>query len=182
MSTPFIGQICFFPWSWTPEGWFPCDGTLRQINQYPALFSLIGTIYGGSQQQGTFALPNLRGRVPVGLGLAQSPGATEVWSLGHAAGQEAVALTSQTYLPSHTHTISIGGVAPGTGTATAGAMLTTVVPNQWFAAPLAAANTTLSPQALSPAYGPGQAHENRQPYLVLNACIAYDGEYPDFDN
>lgn len=179
MSTPFIGQICFFPWSWPPYGWLYCDGTMYQIQQYQALFSLIGNVYGGDAKT-TFRVPDLRGRVPVGVGTAA--GSTHPWTLGGAYGADTVLLNSTSYLPPHNHTLQFPAVAPTTGVAAAGAALGPVAPNQFFSGPLSSTNTTFSPLALGPAYGTGTPHENRQPYLVLNACIAWDGDYPHLNN
>lgn len=178
MSTPFIGQICFFPWNWPPYGWLSCDGTMYQIQQFQALFSLIGNVYGGDAKT-TFRVPDLRGRVPVGLGTAA--GSTHNWTLGGAYGADTVSLNSTNYLPPHNHALQIPAAAPTTGVAAAGAALGPVAPNQFFSGPISDANTTFSPLALGSAYGPGAPHENRQPYLVLNACIAWDGEYPDLN-
>lgn len=178
MSTPFIGQICFFPWNWAPYGWLQCNGSIQPIQQFQALFSLIGNVYGGDAKT-TFGVPDLRGRVPVGLGAAV--GSSHVWTLAGAYGADSVSLNSTNYLPNHTHTLQIPTVASTTGVAAAGAALGPVAPNQFFSGPLSSANTTFSPLALGPAYGTGAPHENRQPYLVLNACIAWDGEYPDLN-
>ncbi|MBJ7413886.1 MAG: tail fiber protein [Niveispirillum sp.] len=180
MSTPFIGQICFFPWNWAPYGWLPCNGLLQSIQSYQALYSLIGNVYGGDGKT-TFGIPDLRGRVPVGVGAVN--GASHVWDLAGVFGADAVALgTNTNYLPNHTHTLSVAAAASTTGVATAGAMLGPVTPNQFFSGPATSTNpTTFSPLALGATYGTGAAHENRQPYLVLNACIAWDGEYPNLD-
>ncbi|WP_445681333.1 phage tail protein [Radicibacter daui] len=178
MSTPFIGQICFFPWNWAPQGWFLCDGSLQSVRQFPALYSLMGTTYGGDGRD-TFGLPNLSGRVPVGLGTA--PGGSVAWVPGGAYGVDTVTLNSTSYLPNHTHNLSFVAAPSNTGTAVAGAMLGNISPNQFWAATPAEANGTFSPAVMGPAYSTAPtSHENRQPYLVLNACIAWDGEYPEF--
>jgi len=180
MSTPFVGQICFFSFNWAPYGFFSCDGSLQSVQQYTALFSLLGKTYGGDGKT-SFGLPDLRGRVGVGLGTA--PGGVRNWPLNTPYGTEQVTITSPNQLPYHQHNLMIAAVASNTGTAAAGAMLAGVMPNQFWAAPPASANTTLNPVALASAYAAAPApHENRQPYLVLNPCIAWDGEYPDLNN
>jgi microcystin-dependent protein len=148
---------------------------MYQIQQYQALFSLIGNVYGGDAKT-TFRVPDLRGRVPVGLGTAA--GSVHAWTLGGANGADMVSLNNTNYLPPHNHNLQIPAAPSTTGVAADGAALGPVAPNQFFSGPISDANTTFSPLALGSAYGPGTAHENRQPYLVLNACIAWDGDYP----
>jgi microcystin-dependent protein len=97
----FIGTILMWPMNWAPQGWFLCDGTQLPINQYQALFSLIGTTYGGNGTT-TFALPDLRGRMPIGAG--NGPGLTPR-TLGQPLGAEGAALNSNN-LPAHTHTMT----------------------------------------------------------------------------
>jgi microcystin-dependent protein len=180
MSTPFIGQICFFPWNWAPYGWLYCDGSLYPIQQFQALYSLIGPTYGGDGKT-TFGVPNLKGRVPVGLGTAA--GSTHPWTLGGAFGTDTVTLNSTNYLPAHNHNISFVNTPSTTGTAVAGCMLSTISPSQFWTAPPTVADGNFDVNVMGPAYSLAPTgHENRQPYLVLNACIAWDGEYPDLSN
>jgi microcystin-dependent protein len=101
VSEPFIGQIQAFAFGWAPKGWLPCNGQLLDINEYRYLFSLIGTLYGGDGIR-TFAVPDLRGRVPINQG--QGPGLSN-HDLTHAGGSENVTLT-QTQMPLHTHDAS----------------------------------------------------------------------------
>ncbi len=172
---PFIGEIRLFPFNFAPANWALCNGQIISIASNTALFSIIGTTYGGNGQT-TFALPNLQGSTVTGVG--QSPGLSD-WVWGEQAGENQVTLINSE-LPQHNH-LMVGMNTAGDLTApAAGAFLakdgrgggvTT------FMASSAAANTTLSPLALSPTGG-GQAHENRQPYLVLNYCIALAGVYP----
>lgn len=166
MSEPFIGEIRLFAFNFAPRFWATCDGQLLSIAQNPALFSLLGTTYGGNGQT-TFALPDLRGRVATGLG-ALSGGSN--YTIGEAAGVESVTLLT-TQLPAHTHP-----VAASTGAAT------TNVPS---GAVLAAASTgvyaspaSLVPTAMTTVAGSAQAHTNLQPGLVVNACIAIYGIFP----
>lgn len=181
MSTPFIGQICYFSFPWVPYGWLACDSATHSIQQYPALYSLIGNIYGGDAKT-TFKVPDLRGQVPVGLGVAATPGSTVNWTLKATHGVDAVTLNNPAYLPIHNHTASFALTPSTTGTAVANAMLSNIAPAQFWATNTAA-NTTLHPATLGVAYSVTPAtHENRQPFVVLNPCIAWDGEYPDLSS
>ncbi|MDG5497363.1 tail fiber protein [Niveispirillum sp. BGYR6] len=177
MSTPFIGQISFFPWSWAPYGWLPCNGSIYKIAEYQALYSLIGSNYGGDARN-TFGVPNLQGLVPVGVG--QSVGAQTNWTLGATHGTDTV-LINNSMVPTHNHTMSFVLGASTTGTAVTDCMLANISPPQFWAAP-PPANAYLGPAALTEAFGQAPSpHENRQPFLALYACIAWDGEYPDLD-
>jgi len=171
MAEPFIGQIMIVGFNFPPRNWAFCDGQLLSIAQNTALFSLLGTTYGGNGQT-TFALPDLRGRVPVHAG--QGPGLTPR-PLGQSAGSETVTLiTSQ--MPAHTHSLQAfnnGGDQPNPqGNILAAAnqigqnIYTNVNPD-----------TTMSPLSLGTAGG-SQPHNNMQPYLVLNFCIALYGIFP----
>lgn len=159
---PFLGEIKLMSFAFPPKGWALCNGQLLQIAQNSALFSLIGTQYGGDGQT-TFALPDLRGRVPMGVGGA--------YFIGTAAGAESVVLhTSQ--LPTHTH--ELRGVAIANVLAPATAMFANA------AFPLydrATPNAPLASASLSVAGGSG-AHENMQPYLTFSFCIALQGVFP----
>src|SRR5215211_4319727 len=104
MSEPFIGQIMLVPYNFAPRGWAFCAGQILPIAQNTALFSLLGTTFGGNGQT-TFALPDLRGRAPIGQG--QGPGLSNI-SLGEAAGTETVTLLS-TNMPAHSHTVTCDG-------------------------------------------------------------------------
>jgi microcystin-dependent protein len=159
MSEPFLAELRLMSFDFPPKGWAACNGQLLPINQNQALFSLLGTMYGGNGQT-TFALPDLRGRVPVHRGTLTQ---------GTRAGAEAHTL-NVSELPAHTH---VASASPQPG-------------NQPVPATLAAANnaygpptdlTTLTPQTVTN-IGGSQAHENRQPYLTLNWCIALQGIFP----
>jgi microcystin-dependent protein len=169
MSEPFLSEIKMFGFSFSPRGWALCDGQILPINQNQALFSLLGTTYGGDGRT-TFALPDLRGRTPVHFG--SGPG----WNpaLGSRGGEETVSLTTA-QIPSHTHNL----VATGDGA-------NSPAPNDQFLAqstatdPLYAGATDLvamDGQAVANAGG-GQGHANMQPYLTLNFCIALQGVFP----
>ena len=166
MTQPYIGEIQLFGFNFNPRGWAFCNGATLPISQNTALFSLIGTLYGGNGQT-NFALPNLRGRVPIHWGAGHD--------LGEAAGQEAVTVTVQ-HLPAHLHTAS-ASTRSGDVPTPAGRVLADS-PSQLYAD--ASNLTTLHPSSLTSAGG-SQPHNNMQPYLVLNFCIALEGEFPTRD-
>jgi len=171
MSSPFIGQININAFNFAPQGWALCDGQLLPISQNTALFSILGTTYGGDGKS-TFALPNLQGAVPLGPG--QGPGLSN-YVLGQAGGAASVTLTLA-QLPAHNHTPACetaGGLASpanaiwgGGGRGRPPAYSTTTNPT-----------ASLSPGAL-PGAGGNQAHNNLSPYLVLTFCIALQGIFP----
>jgi microcystin-dependent protein len=183
MSDPYVGEIKIFPYDFVPYGFLACQGQSLSVNQFQALFSLLGANFGGDGRT-NFNTPNLAGLAPVGLGVAPN-GGTYNWTLAAVHGQEKVALVASQY-PAHNHTISQPGgptAAANAYAAQAGSLMTNANPAQYFAAPPAAANTTIHPAALAPYGGGGSAvqpHENRQPFLVLTPCIAWAGVYPIF--
>jgi len=164
---PFLGQLMLVPYNFAPQGWAFCNGQIMSIAQNTALFSLLGTTYGGNGQT-TFALPDLRGRIAVSAG--QGPG-LQNYSLGETAGSEAVTLISS-QMPAHTHVV-------GASTGSAQATPDNAFPGSDTSTQIydLAASTTMNPQMIQPAGG-SQPHENRQPYLVLNYIIALQGVYP----
>lgn len=175
---PFLGQIMMVGFNFAPRGWAFCNGQLLAISQNTALFSLLGTTYGGDGRT-TFALPDLRGRCAVGMG--QGPGLSN-YSQGEMGGQENVTLI-QTQMPTHTHTLgassSVGAVSDPSGAVIANNQVTiergkTVPASAFNPGP---ANATMNPQAISPAGG-NQPHENRQPYIAMNYIIALEGIFP----
>ena len=172
----FIGEIRAFPFNFAPKNWALCNGQLLAIASNTALFSIIGTYYGGDGKV-TFGLPNLQGRVIVSPG--QGPGLSE-WVLGETQGSDNVTLLSAE-IPVHSHQV-IGMDNAGTETAPNGtSYLTrdvrggtgTIQYMQTGGSPSAA----MAPNTLLPSGGT-LPHENRQPFLVLNYCIALQGEYP----
>ena len=162
---PFIGEIRLVPFNFAPKGWAKCEGQLLPINQNQALFALIGTFYGGDGRT-TFALPDLRGRVPVGAG--QPPAGSE-YPLGATGGEETVALRTR-QLPSHGHAVHASSAA---GTTKSPA---TAYPAGGGA--YAAAQNVRMKAAMIGRTGGGESHENRQPYLSLNYVIALQGIFP----
>jgi microcystin-dependent protein len=173
MSDPFLGEIRLFAFTFAPRGWFDCSGQILSIAQNTALFSLLGTTYGGNGQT-TFALPNLNGRVPVHQG--QGPGLS-FYSLGQVAGSETVTLLP-TQMPAHTHqaravTAAANEVQPGPGV-----MPGAVSGQTMYATDLAGSRAfSLGPQATSVAGG-SQPHQNCMPTLVARYCIAAQGIFP----
>lgn len=174
MSEPFIGQIMMFGGTYAPKGWAFCEGQVLPIAQNSALFSILGTTYGGNGQT-TFALPDLRGRVPIQPG--QGPGLSP-YTLGQASGVENVTLLS-TQIPAHTHALGAhngAGDAPSPeGTVPA----ITVDPNtqQPFNGYSSSVTTHMANTAVGLAGG-SQPHTNVQPYLCVNFIIALEGIYP----
>ena|ERR1700674_1981257 len=171
MANPFVAEIRIFPFNFAPKGWAFCDGQLLPISQNTALFSLLGTTYGGDGKS-TFALPNLQGQTPMQQG--QGPGLS-LRDLGETSGEETVTLL-QTEMPAHVHGVmaATSGGQPGPGGNAWGSGLKTAAP---LYAPSGANNVQMNPFALSIAGG-NLPHNNLQPYLTLNFCIALQGVYP----
>ena len=163
MSEPFLSEIKLVSFNFPPKNWALCNGQLLPINQNQALFSLLGTTYGGDGQT-TFALPNLRGRVPIHMGNGHT--------LGEAAGSTAVTLTSS-QMPAHVHYVNVSGTDGDTAIPTNTLLAKTPVEAY---APLIAP-TTLSATTITNVGG-SQAHTNMMPYLALNFCIALQGIFP----
>jgi microcystin-dependent protein len=174
MSEPFLGEIRMFGGNFAPRGWAFCNGQLLSISQNTALFSLLGTTFGGNGQT-TFALPDLRGRAPMHWG--QGTGLTPR-TLGEASGTESVTLIS-TQMPAHTHALNASGAqgdAP-TPSGTVNAVLLDTSTQQPLNLYGNAPNTTMSPTAIGMAGG-SQPHNNMQPYLCVSMIIALEGIFP----
>ena len=170
MADPFVAEIRIFPFNFAPKGWAFCDGQLLHLSQNTALFSLLGTTYGGDGKS-TFALPDLQGCAPMHPG--QGPGLS-LHDLGESGGSETVTLL-ESEIPAHSHTWS-ASASDGISQSPAGQKLATGVGGIAMYAPLGSA-TTLSPSALAPAGG-SLPHNNMMPYLTLNFCIALQGVFP----
>ncbi|KAB8142253.1 phage tail protein [Chloroflexia bacterium SDU3-3] len=168
MSDQFLGEIRMFAGNFAPVGWAFCNGQLMPISQNTALFSLLGTYYGGDGKS-TFALPNLIGNVPIHQG--QGPGLSEHY-LGEASGTESVTLLTSE-IPAHTHTTQAqsnpGGVNSPTNMAWAA--------QRSAANYISSANVNMAADALALAGG-FQPHNNMQPYLVVTFIIALQGIFP----
>lgn len=164
MAEPFLSEIRLMSFNFAPKGWALCNGQLLPINQNQALFALLGTTYGGNGQT-TFALPDLRGRVPIHAGNGHT--------LGERAGEQAHTI-SVAELPGHTHVVRASGSATG-GSATANGNFLGGANNAYRAGGGAA--TSLHPGTVSQVGG-SQAHLNMQPFLTLGFCIALQGIFP----
>jgi microcystin-dependent protein len=169
MGTPYMSEIRIFSFNFAPKGWAQCNGQFLPINQNQALFSLLGTTFGGNGQT-TFALPDLRGRVPFHIG----SGFTE----GQAGGEEFHTLSVQE-MPTHTHALTGNTAVVG---AASNSTAATPTNNFWANSGKNVFSTGQPNSQMSPAtvtnYGGSQPHENRSPYLVLNYCIALIGAFP----
>jgi microcystin-dependent protein len=171
MDEPFIGAICMYGFNFAPKGWATCDGQILQISQNSALFSLLGTTYGGNGVQ-TFALPDLRGRVPVHQGTARTG---TVYTMGEVAGEETVTLAIS-QMPTHNHIVEANS-NPGDTGAPGGAIFANsgATDREYLAS--GQANVAMSPSIIS-ASGGNQPHDNMQPFLTINYCIALYGIFP----
>lgn len=168
MADPFVAEIRMFPFNFAPKGWAPCSGQLLPIAQNTALFSLLGTTYGGDGKS-TFALPNLNGRTPMGPG--QGPGLS-LYDLGQSGGSETVSL-QVSEIPSHTHQIS--GVANiGNSDAPDGPLAQSSIRSSAYAP---TSDTTMAAGTMATAGG-GAPHNNMSPYLTLGFYIATQGVFP----
>lgn len=173
MSNPFLAEIRIFPFNFAPKGWAFCDGQILPLSQNTALFSLLGTTYGGDGKS-NFALPNMQGNAPMHPG--QGPGLS-LHDLGETGGSDTVSLL-ESEIPSHSHPLNASPQsalldAPGPNNA-----LARTTPAQLYWQPAGApAIVTMSDNTIAPAGG-DQPHNNLMPYLTLNFCIALQGVFP----
>jgi microcystin-dependent protein len=177
MTDPYLGEVQIFGFNFAPASWAFCNGATVQVRQFATLFSLIGTQYGGDGSN-TFLLPNLANRAPCSQGTG--PGLTQR-IVGETFGENGVSLL-QTEMPGHTHTATIyRGGTPATklGTPTTGANLSVLGRTDTLATG-AQPNTTFAPNMIGN-QGGSAPHENRQPFLALNYCIALQGVFPAFN-
>jgi len=172
----YLGQIILFAGNYAPNGWLACNGQLLNINQYEALYSLLGTIYGGDGVT-TFALPDLRSRIPVGQGQGTNLTSRTIAQTG---GTESETLNS-TQLPAHNHPF-YASTNPATAFNPANTVLATAPTNTayYFNEP---AGSTLGPVAFGPnalqSAGGNQPHENRMPITAINFLMCVEGIYPN---
>ncbi|HEV8370194.1 MAG TPA: tail fiber protein [Pyrinomonadaceae bacterium] len=169
MADPFVAEIRIFPFNFAPKGWAWCDGQLMPISQNTALFSLLGTTYGGNGKS-TFALPDLQGSAPMHPG--QGPGLS-LHDLGEQGGSETVTLL-ESEIPAHSHTLRASLDDADIAIPTAARSLAKASSNLYVSTP---PNVSMAPQALSPAGG-DQPHNNMQPYLTYYFNIALQGVFP----
>jgi microcystin-dependent protein len=179
MSEPFLGQITVYPYTFPPYGWLDCAGQLLPISQYAALFSLLGTAYGGNGTT-TFGLPDLQGRVPVGQG--QLAGGSN-YAMGETDGAENVTLLIAN-MPAHNHGLTASTAKGSTNNPSGNILATPLVGGGRGPAAdkgniynPAAPATALAPSSIGLAGG-SQPHNNIQPSLVLRYCIAITGTFP----
>ena len=175
MSEPFFGEVTMWGCGYAPYGWAFCNGQMMQINANQALYAVIGSQYGGDGIN-TFALPNLVSRAPMhwgqGTGLTSHP-------IAQSSGAPTIQLNAN-QIPAHSHTVTAAG-QPGNSGTPGPTMFMALEPGTgdsiFFVQQNATVNTQLSPLALSSS-GAGAAHENRQPFLEINFCIAVSGVFP----
>lgn len=167
MAEPFLAEIRIVGFNFAPRGWAFLDGQILPINQNQSLYSLLGTTYGGDGRT-SFALPDLRGRTPVHAG--------DGYGLGQKGGEETVALTAA-QVPQHAHPAK-GSSLRGNSTDPAGHLMGAASRSDLlYAASSAATRTSLQSETVAAAGG-GQGHENMQPFITLNYCIALQGLFP----
>jgi len=168
LSEPFLAEVRIVGFNFAPRGWAFCDGQILPINQNQSLYSLLGTTYGGDGRT-SFALPDLRGRVPIHVG--RSDGG-DAHSLGQKSGEETHTLNANE-MPQHTHSEVASSVSANQPTP-GGHVLATTTDNIY--GPKSGSSTLNTGSILN--VGGGQAHDNMQPYLALNFCIALQGLFP----
>lgn len=172
MADPFVAEIRIYPFNFAPKGWAWCDGQLLPLSQNTALFSLLGTTYGGNGKS-NFALPDLQGRAPMQPG--QGPGLS-LHDLGETGGSETVSLL-ESEIPSHSHGLGSSGASEGGAVSPVNAA--------WSGATTSRDEALYAPVAAADSYmiGPGptggdQPHNNMMPYLTFYFCIALQGVFP----
>jgi microcystin-dependent protein len=180
MANPFLAEIRIFPFNFAPTGWALCNGQLMSISQNTALFSLIGTFYGGDGKV-TFGLPDLQGAVPLHAGGGAGPGLSQYF-LGETGGSETVQLL-QSELPAHGHTphalllgAAVANIPDGNSVfAASNGGQAYVSATDGSGNPV---SRPLTPMAVVQPAGGGQPHTNLMPYVTLNFCIALQGVFP----
>jgi microcystin-dependent protein len=173
MAAPFVAEIRPWAMNFAPIGWAFCAGQLLPISQYTALFSLIGTYYGGNGTT-NFQLPDLQGRVPMKFGTDPTG---NNYVIGEEAGTETITISS-TQMPVHTHTFSGTNATGVTAKPSDNCALGTSSGGNFYYGPSNGSTTTINVGTVSLYSGSNQAHTNLQPFLAINWCIALQGIYP----
>ena len=174
MANPFLAEIRILPTNFAPIGWAFCDGQIMPISQNTALFSLLGTTYGGNGLS-TFALPDFQGNAPIHVGGAQPGPGLSLYDLGEIGGTETVSLL-QSEMPAHSHNLQAAGTS-STKSTPANNSLTRIGSGATPYKAAGSAQVLMSNNALAPTGG-GLPHNNMQPYLTLNFCISLQGVFP----
>jgi len=172
MADPFVAEIRIFPFNFAPRGWAWCDGQLLPLSQNTALFSLLGTTYGGNGKS-NFQLPDMQGRAP--MHPRQGPGLS-LHDLGETGGSDTVTLL-ESEIPNHNHTLRSSVEDATQGTLSNGVTISTSVGGSMYQNTTNTNLVSMSTSALSPAGG-SVPHNNMQPYLTFYFCIALQGVFP----
>jgi microcystin-dependent protein len=168
---PFVAEIRIFPFNFPPKGWAFCNGQLLSISQNTALFSLLGTTYGGDGRS-NFALPNMQGNVPMFYGQGQG---LSLYDIGQSSGEQVVALL-QSEVPSHNHGVqSVPGNFAGNSNVVGGNSYAKSAQGNAYTTPANFVNMSIQEVSL---VGGNQQHNNLMPYITFNFCIALQGVYP----
>jgi microcystin-dependent protein len=179
MSSPFVAEIRMFPFNFAPRGWAFCAGQLLPISENTALFSLLGTQYGGNGTS-NFALPNLKGNVPIHTTQYSGTSPFGDFFIGQMGGEQVVTLLASE-IPAHSHVVNADTGTANSASASGNVYKSGRIPGSPAVAvasyTTATPNTTLNPLTVGIAGG-GQPHNNLMPYLTLNFCIALQGIYP----
>ena len=173
MSEPFVGEIRLMPYTFAPYGWAACDGQLLSIIQYQTLFALIGTTFGGNGIT-TFGVPDLRARAAMAAG--NGPGLTPR-APGQAGGENSVTLNIN-QLPTHTHVLQASSAAQSGGVLTNGLFANLGGRTSGYTGYASGPNVVSLNNASIQPMGSSQSHENRQPFLAVQYCIATEGIWP----
>jgi microcystin-dependent protein len=171
---PFVAEICIFPFNFAPKGWVVCDGQLLPISSYTAVFSLLGTNYGGDGRS-TFGLPDLQGSIAIHTDEFSGSGQ---YFLGQSGGEDTVELI-ESEIPQHTHTVTAdGNHLHDTLASPSGGYFVNASPNLTFSSGQASPSLASMNPAMVGVAGSSGGHNNLMPYLTLTFCIALQGVYP----
>jgi microcystin-dependent protein len=169
----FVGEIRLLPYTFAPQGWQDCDGSLLSISENESLFSLIGTTFGGDGQT-TFAVPDLRGRLPIHMGSGTGLG---TYNLGQMAGTETVTLNSA-QMPAHTHTAMVTNAIASTGTPSGNVELGAISNDTMYTSDITGLTPYSAVSAMIGPTGDNQPHDNTMPTLAVRFCISLYGIWP----